>query len=288
LIKKLLICPGERKGLRSFAESIPLAQLPLLGQSLIEYWLTHLSLDGARKVTLLANDRPEALTAFVGDGARWGIDIEVIPESRELTPAEALLKYEDIVSSPENDITLLDHFPGCQEQLFNSHAALFAGLCAWLPHSRMPDRVGVRELFPGVWAGLHARIAPNAQIKAPAWIGKNVSIGTGALVGPGAIVEDGSFIEAEAEIVDSYIGPDTLVGRCTAIRESLVWGNTLINWKNDSVVEVNDAFILCALRRSSLSPARSWLERISELCAPSKGEPELFLKDWVINKEGSS
>jgi NDP-sugar pyrophosphorylase family protein len=151
----------------------------------------------------------------------------------------------------------------------------------------MPDRVGLRQLAPGIWAGLHDRVSPSAQLKAPCWLGRGVSVGKGAIIGPGVIIEDGSLIEPETEIVNSYIGPDTLVGQGGVIKDSIAWANALVNWKSGSVVEIRDAFILCGLRRARTSAGPSWIERVTEICAPGK-EANLFIKDLLINKEGSS
>jgi len=287
----LLICPSPRPSVKLLAEAFPLAQVPALGQGLVEYWLTHLASSGVKKVHLLVHDRPECLRALVGDGARWGLTLEITHEARELTPAEALLKYDQECSpAPVQDsITMLDHFPGSpQNLLFNSYADWFAGVRAWMPCALMPDRLGFRELCAGVWVGLHSRISPTARITAPCWIGNNVFIGARAVIGPGAIIEDGSFIESDAEIVEGYVGPDTLVGQCAALKNSLAWGGTLINWQTGSAVEVRDAFMLCALRSPARAKNGRWLERVAEICSGNKEESGVFLKDLLINKESSS
>src|SRR5206468_1279737 len=140
------------------AEAAPLAAVPLLGQSLLEYWLTELACSGIKQVVILADDRPEELRAIVGKGARWGLTVEVIAESRELTPSQALLKYERVLdpATAQNSIVVLDHFPGLSQfPLFSSYSAWFAALQACMPRARTPDRVGVRELTPGLWIGLN-------------------------------------------------------------------------------------------------------------------------------------
>ena len=286
-MKKLLICPDKRTTMGVLAERVPLVQIPVFGQTLVEYWLSHLACVGAKQVALVAADRPESLQGVVQDASRWGLELELIPESRELTIAEALIKYDPQIGSDPNNIAVLDRFPGDSEsRLFMNHAGFFQSVCAWMPHCLLPDRVGVRELAPGIWAGLHVRISPSAQLKAPCWLGKSVYVGAKATIGPGVMVEDGSLIEPETDIVDSYIGPDTLVGRGGVIRDSIVWGNTLINWKTGSVAEIADAFILCSLRQPRGAPGPSWFERVTEICTPAK--EDMFIKDLLINKEGSS
>src|SRR6266403_2085093 len=47
---------------------------------------------GALQVLVLATDRVDQVRARIGDGARWGLRVAVITETRELTPAEARSK----------------------------------------------------------------------------------------------------------------------------------------------------------------------------------------------------
>src|SRR5882672_360768 len=112
-MKALLICPGEREPVGALAEMAPLSLIPILGKALIEYWLEHLALRGAKEVCVLATDRPEQVRALVGDGARWGLRIEVYPELRELTPEEAREKYCAADSTSwlpaPDDARLMDH-----------------------------------------------------------------------------------------------------------------------------------------------------------------------------------
>jgi NDP-sugar pyrophosphorylase family protein len=93
LMRALLICPAERSAVALLPGQMPLACMPLLGQSLLEYWLSDLASRGLSQVVILAHDRPELAVELVANGERWGLVVSVINESRELTIAEALLKY---------------------------------------------------------------------------------------------------------------------------------------------------------------------------------------------------
>src|SRR5712675_2796233 len=154
-MKALLICPAVRENVAALAETAPLANLPVFGRSLVEHWLEHLALLGAKEILILATDRPEQVRALVGDGARWGIRAEVFPEIRELTPAEARAKYradDDSWLTAPDDAIRMDHLPGAPEfPLFTSYADGFKALQNWLPRAATtPDRIGVREIRPGV------------------------------------------------------------------------------------------------------------------------------------------
>jgi len=268
-MRALLIAPAERPHVTALWEVSPLANLPILGKCLIEYWLEHLAASGAKKVSILAADRPEQVRRLVGDGARWGLDVEVVPECRELTPDEARGKYlvnggGDWLPAP-NDARVMDHLPESPgHPLFASYAVWYAAQQAWLPRAMTPDRIGVREAKPGVWVGMRSRISTEAELRAPCWIGEDVYVGPRAVVGPEAILESRIFVEAGAEISYSIVGPETFIGELTETRDSIACGNRLINWRDGSSLDVPDAFTLAALGRRS-PPAASWPARLAAL-----------------------
>ena len=262
----LLICPNERNGVAALAECVPLANVSFLGKSLVEYWLEHLAGLGAQEVLVLAADRPDQVRAGVGDGARWGLRVIVKPDKRERTLEEARAGHQandDASWLPApNDVILMDHLP-CLPRLplFTSYAHWFAAAQALMPLALTPDRIGVREFKPGVWVGLNAYVAAGAKLIAPCWIGERAWIEAGAAIGPNAVLEREVFIAQGAAVSHSVIGPETLVGQFTEIRNSIAWGSTLVNWQRDSCVKVPDAFLLCSRepqpRRASPVPAKT-------------------------------
>jgi NDP-sugar pyrophosphorylase family protein len=287
-MKRLLICPSERPAVSFLAEKNPLATVPLLGQTMLEYWLSDLACRGVKQVTVLAHDRPESVRWCVGDGARWGLEVSVLPESRELTPAEALLKYESELEkgSESQSITVIDRLPGLAEPVFESYRHFFSALQQWLPRAVTPDRVGMREFQPGIWRSTRSVISPAAKLAGPCWVGRNVFIGPDAVIGPNTIIEDGAFIEGHTEIAQSCIGPDTFVGRFAQLQASVAWGNTLIDWQTNSLSQVADEFVLCALRRSHVQRTVGWFARLKELYARNEGEECVPWKQLLLNKEG--
>lgn len=250
-----LICPAPRPAVAALAEKAPLAALPLFGATVIEYWLVHLAGRGARQVSVLAADRAEELSRIVGDGARWGLTVEIVPTPAEPTVQETLARYGENAACAGNeppapdDIVLLDHFPSLAgADMFGSYERWFDAVQTWMPHALTPDRVGWREIKPGVHAGIRSHIPGDAILIPPCWIGEKVYLGPGVTIGPMAVVEDRTIVETGAEITRSIVGPETLVGRFTEIRESLAWGDTLIDWRTGSCLRVSDAFLLCPLR----------------------------------------
>lgn len=288
-MRKLLICPSDRTGVPFLSQHVPLANAPLLGLSLLEYWLSALSISGIKKVLILAHDRPEFALEVTGEGERWGLEATILNESRELSAAEALLKYATEVDGvpAEEAISVLDHFPGAPDRpLFGNYQQWFEAIRTWMPSALMPDRVGVNEALPGVWKGCHAHVSPLAQLNSPCWIGQHVFVGANAIVGPGAILEDGSFVEPGAELAESWVGPDTFVGQFARIKGSLAWGNTLVNWQTGSEALVADPFLLCAVRRPRRKRTPGWFRRLSDLYERNKGDAGMFWKHLLLHKQG--
>jgi len=292
MMKAILICPDERGSVSVLSEAMPLANVPILGESLLEYWLAHVAGLGATEVLVLAVDRPEQVAAALGDGARWGLRVTVQPENRELTIAEARAKYQ--LNSPSsswsasasgsastqnsklqtqdsrlktqdsswlptpNDIILMDRPPGLPEQTpLASYAHWIATACAMMPRALTPDRIGIHELQPGIRVGLHTHIAHGAKLIAPCWIGDGAWIESDTVIGPNVVLEREACISHGAEISHSIIGPRTFVGKFTEVSRSIAWGPMLVNWERDSCLKVTDEFLLSSLQPHHAPPAEA-------------------------------
>lgn len=232
-----------------------MAALPVYGSSVIEAWLIHLAGLGYKQIVIHANDRIEAIRSIVGKGCRWGLGIEI----KTVPPAQ----IESMVGDIESGITshqtetisfvqVLNHFPRqAGHNIFASYAHWFRAVQDRLPQALTPDRVGIKEVRPGIFAGSQSWIPDSAQLTAPCWIGHQVVIGPATFIGPQTVIEDRAVVKKGARIKGSIIGPDTLVGRHTEINDSLVFGDLLINWKSGSSIRVRDVFLLSSLRSSS-------------------------------------
>ncbi|MDB6122120.1 MAG: hypothetical protein JWQ71_1113 [Pedosphaera sp.] len=278
-MKALLICPAERPAVNFLGETTPLAKLTVFGKPLVSYWLEHLVQAGAKEVRILATDRPEQIRAFVGDGARWGLEVEVSPELRELTASEARAKYHkqgdsDWLSQP-NDAVIMDHFPGLPEYpLFSSYAGWFAALQAWMPRIASTNQLGAKEIKPGVWVGLRTRISPEAELRAPCWIGANAIIEANSVIGPIAFVEDRVMVEAGVEISNSTVAPETFIGELVELKDSLANGHILVNWRNGSCTTIPDTFLMCSLAEGHHGAKTSnWLGRMIALAVMALTSP---------------
>jgi NDP-sugar pyrophosphorylase family protein len=240
----LLICPVHRSQVSRLSEHHPLVLAPILGKCLLEYWLEYLASRGDRDVRIIASDRPEQIRILVGDGSRWGLRVEVMTQS------------DTVADIPPDHVVIMDHLPGLGGvPLFESYQAWFKALQTWMPYAGRPERIGRREMKPGISVGMHARVSASAKLHAPCWIGEHCVVSANAVIGPGAILEDRAFVGSGACITQSVIGPETLVGEYTLVEQSLANGNLLINWENRSCLEVPDAFLLSSLvSQPSITP----------------------------------
>ena len=285
-MKALLICPSVRPAVPLLSEDNPLALTPILGECIVAHWIEHLAVLGARHVQVVVADRAVQVRATLGDGARWGVELDVIAASIEPTPAEAAARYRPVGESgwlpAPLDIVLMNHLPGCPElPLFESYASWFAALLAWLPRALTPARVRVSELRPGIWVGRRAHVSATAELIAPCWIGDQVFVEPGAIVGPGAIIEDRSVVADEAHVTHSWVGPDTFVGPMTSVVSSLAWGSNLTNWRSDSSLRVPDPFLLCSLARPAIAPAIAAFDAAAEATARAAKSPLNWIPGWA-------
>jgi len=271
-MKALIICPADRKAVAALARRRPLALTPCLGQPVLGRVLAFLASAGAKEITVLAADRPERIRKFAGRGEAWGIKIEIIPETRELTVAEARAKYQTGAGSGNwlpapHDFFLLDRLPQWPDQpLWDSYAGWQQVLLAGLPQAAQ-EKVGMREVSPGVYLGLRTRVAESVKLKAPCWIGANVWLGPRVVIGPETIVEDDVYVDTGVEISQSIIGPKTYVGALTEVRQSLAWAGDLLNLQNGSVTEVTDHFLLGELGPPARPASSNLLARAAALLA---------------------
>ena len=258
-MKALIICPSEMPAVPHLAKPGPLATAPILGDGAVCHWIEHLAAMGARHILVVAANGSDRVREAVGDGARWGVRIEVITASAEPSRQEASALYRPASDQgwlpAPNDIVVASNLPGCPEMpLFESYASWYAALIAWIPMAITPLRIRVTQPSPGIWVSTRARISPSAQLIAPCWVGDQATIGPGAVVGPCAILEDRTVVEEKACVTQSWIGPDTFVGPMTSISNSLAWGSTLIDWRTDSSLRVPDPFLLSSLADANSKP----------------------------------
>ena len=272
-MKVFLICPDKREAAGFLSRAEPLVLLSFLGKPLLDHALSALADEGVKEVRLIVSDRPDEVRRFVNGGEPWGLTVEV--DSVALEP--------DPKTVAGVDVRVLDHVPGYPERkLFDSYRSWFAALGKSLPALAV-KHVGGRERGEGIWTGLKARIATDAEITGPCWIGDNVWIRSGAQIGPNAFIESGAMVDDGAIIAESHIGAFTYVGQLTEVRKSIAIGDGLLNWENGSSLVVVDEFLLGPLRgRQARRGGGSLLGRLVALLALLTSWPILGVA-WLRN-----
>lgn len=271
----VLICP-ECINTPLLSKSAPLALAPVLGEPLLAHWMEHLAISGTSRVDILASDRHELVRDFVQDGARWGVRTEVHPAKRVLSLLDAMATVAAMNGGHEaDDAFMMDHLPAPESpHLFSSYEAWFNGLIDWMPRIDLTMRVGFHEVLPGVWTGLRTHISPDARIVPPCWIGSDTWIEAHTSIGPAAIVEDRALVEHGARISNSLVGPETFVGRFCELDHCMVWGESVVDLRDESVRESIDSSLVCSLG-THWEPTGSirFLQRVADLFRGKPCEP---------------
>jgi len=236
-----LICPSDASEVPALARKRPLVLAPFLGRTVLEHALTALADGGVKTVRILASDRPEDIRRIVGRGEAWGMTVDIVPSSERAC--------DGLDATPATEpVLMLDHLAQLPQQpLWRSYRGWYVAQQALLP-ALARQRVGMREVAPGVFVGLRSQVDTDAKVPGPCWIGDGVRIAARAVIGAGTIIEDGSYIDEGAEIVGSIVGPQTYVGRYTELRNSFAWGKDLLHLDTGSLAEVNDRFLLSEVR----------------------------------------
>lgn len=267
-MKAILICPEHRLTGGVFQRIKPLALMPVLGRTLLDHSLAQLKIKGYTDILILASDRPELIRESVGSGRAWGLAIEVMATPIELAPDEAEAQFSHRNANEARPLVLvLDRLPELSEApLWRTNHATFELFLTALHSTGISPLMTMRQIGSDVWISSKARISSTAVITGPAWIGPYVSVSPGVNIGPNTIIESGAFIDRSAKVENAWVGPATYVGACTAVTESCVWGNGLLNLKDGAFLEVTDEFLLKDLARQSTSQKRvSLMERLVAL-----------------------
>jgi MurNAc alpha-1-phosphate uridylyltransferase len=80
----VILAGGLATRMRPLTEALPKALIPVAGRPFIDYQLEWLARVGVTKVLLSVGYRGDMLSKHVGDGARWGLRLDVVDEGSEL------------------------------------------------------------------------------------------------------------------------------------------------------------------------------------------------------------
>lgn len=281
----IVICPDQRPTLENLTGGVPLALAIYLGKPLIEHAFDGLARSGVTDVLLLASDRPSEVRAYVGDGSAWGVQVRISTESSERSPADAAVRH---ASFEHDTILTLDSLPQAPDVPVIQNADTWHNSRARLLPLLAASQIGAREISPGVWCGMKARVNSSAVLQAPCWIGANTMVGAQAIVGPHGYVESDSVIDAHATVENSTVGPRTYLGSMTHLGDSVAAGSVLVNWRNGSLTRLTDAFLLSRLdppQEALSSPVGRLIAFLVIILTFPILLVALFCRPWRIERE---
>lgn len=117
-----------------------------------------------------------------------------------------------------------------------------------------------RMVEPAIWLSHGMLLHPSAIIKAPVFIGDSCQVMEGAQIGPDAVIESHCIIDKNSVIARSIVCRESYVGEDLEVYHCIVDQHTLINLALDTVVDVQDDFILGHVQPPSL------LSHIQDIC----------------------
>ena len=243
-MKAIIHCPIDTPEVPALSRKTPLVLAPFLGSNILSHALSGLAGEGFKQVRLQAGEKTAEVLRTVGKGEAWGMKISGgLADDPEFAGARSIL-LDALPQWP--DIALWGNYP----TWFKAQMSLLERLAR--------VRVGMREQQAGVFVGLRTRVAADAQLTGPVWIGDNVYIGSGAIIGPEVVIEDDCYVDDGAEVVGSIIGPGTYVGSFTELKRSFAWGRDLLSLETGSLTEIQDRFLLGEARAPRFSLGRLW------------------------------
>jgi UDP-N-acetylglucosamine diphosphorylase / glucose-1-phosphate thymidylyltransferase / UDP-N-acetylgalactosamine diphosphorylase / glucosamine-1-phosphate N-acetyltransferase / galactosamine-1-phosphate N-acetyltransferase len=108
----VLLCAGIGKRLRPLTDSIPKALVPVAGRPIVDYHLEAWHAAGVRRAILVTGYRGDQVQDHVGNGERYGLDVEFVTQSEPRGSGHALLVAADRLEAPRLLVGYCDVFFG--------------------------------------------------------------------------------------------------------------------------------------------------------------------------------
>lgn len=105
-MKAIALCAGYGRRLAHLTEELPKPMLPIAGQPLLAYTLRYLGHYGFGQIAINLHYKPESITSYVGDGARFGVRVYYSYEEVLLGTAGAVKKLESFFADAGDFLVL--------------------------------------------------------------------------------------------------------------------------------------------------------------------------------------
>jgi NDP-sugar pyrophosphorylase family protein len=332
-MRAVIVADQDGSGLAPLTDARPAALLPIAGKSMLARCIEWFVDSGVRDIWVAASVGVDAIYEEVGDGSRWGARIRYL-----YTRADGSLL--DIERKLENEAVSRTLIVACDRLFqFKAAAALQAAAevrafrgefgCGWqesgmafldssLPRTvEEPARVeipdgdvmivndlrtfwranmqavsgrfpvpmrGGRELVKGAAAGYGAYCGPDAIRGEGVFIDEEAHVESGAEVGPETVVGKRSMIRQGTVISRTVVLDDTFIGENLDLDRKIVAGNRVIDLKTGAVVEIPEAAWIHEIENRSIqSGVRGAIERAAAAAALLIAAPAAAF-DWIRHR----
>lgn len=100
----IVLCAGFGSRLGQLGRDLPKPMLPFGGRPMLDYTLRNLAKAGIREVGVNGFHHADVLRKFVGDGSRWGLNVQFLEEPAPSGTAGAFAQFSDLVRRHESTL----------------------------------------------------------------------------------------------------------------------------------------------------------------------------------------
>lgn len=93
-MKTFVLCGGEGTRLRPYTYSMPKPMLTVGGKPILQYMIENLKANGLTDLILTVGYMKEEIMKYLGDGKRFGVNIEYAVEETPMNTAGSILPYK--------------------------------------------------------------------------------------------------------------------------------------------------------------------------------------------------
>jgi NDP-sugar pyrophosphorylase family protein len=106
------------------------------------------------------------------------------------------------------------------------------------------------QIRPGIWVGESSRVARDARLVAPVYIGKRTKIRAGAVVTRGSAIEHHCAVDCGTVVENATILPFSEIGPCLDLSHSVAVARHIVHLNKNVVTEIHDGRILNSMSAS--------------------------------------
>lgn len=237
------IFSGAEEAYRSAAQGsaahILLLRVNAYLEANLQQLLSHHTHFHNRVTRVWCGSEPLPLDVFLINASRWEDGIQLIRNGMRECPGEGV-GYR--LTSEEYVNCLRD-------------ARELRQLAADALHLRCQLQPVGEQIRPGIWVGEGSRIAGDARLVAPIYVGKRVKVRTGAVVTRGSSIEHHCSVDCGTVVENATLLPYSQIGPCLDLSNVIAGERHIVHLKRNVVTEIHDGRLLSAMSASPLMRA---------------------------------